>query len=123
MVIMAEQLHHLRFRSTAKSTLLLFIGASFLCSLFPSGNALAEIQQQNPLHHLLLPSQTYHLIFIVVEKTKRQESIPSNDNFLLEESSGYRNYVHFPALMNFAAVTFPLSISKLLYILTTSSCL
>jgi hypothetical protein len=119
---MKEQLKHLQFRTMANNILILFVVTGFLCSLFPSGNALVEIQQ-NPKQHLLLPSQNYHIIFIVAEKTKRQESISSNNNFLLNDLAGYRKHVHFAVLMYFAAETLPSFISNLLYTQTTSSCL
>jgi hypothetical protein len=113
-----------QFRTMAKNILILFLVTGFLCSLFPSGNALAEIQQENPAQ-FLLPSQNYHLIFIVVEKTKRQENIPSTNSSLFDTLSVYRRHVRFAAQIYYytAAETSPSFISNLLYTQTTSSCL
>jgi hypothetical protein len=111
-----------RFRTLTKGILILFTVAGFFCSLFPSSNALTDIRQQNPAQ-LLLPSQNYHLIFIVVDKMKQQESIPSNKTILLDEPSGYHRHIHFAALMIFAVETVPSYISNLLFTQTTSSCL
>jgi hypothetical protein len=123
--IMKQQLQHLQFRTLARNTLLLFVVIGFFCSLFPSGNALAEIQQQNPDQHILLPSQNYHLIFIVVEKTKRQESIPSGNSSLFNALSIHHRQVRFAAQTYYYAAIeiLPLFISNLLYTQTTSSCL
>ena len=122
---MKEQLQHLQFKTTARNIFILFVVTGFLCSLFPSGNALTEIQQQNPARHLLLPSQNYHPIFIVAEKTKQQESISSTKNSLFNTLPVHHRQLCFATQIYYyaAAEISPLYISNLLYTQTTSSCL
>jgi hypothetical protein len=122
---MKEQLQNLQIRTLAKNILILFVVAGFFCSLFPSGKALAEIQQQNSAQHLLLPSQNYHLFFIVVEKTKRQENIPSTNSSLFNALSVHHGHVRFATQICYyvASETSPSFISHLLYTQITSSCL
>jgi hypothetical protein len=114
-----------QFKTLAKNILILFVVVGFFCSLFPSGNALAEIHQQDPVQHLLLPSQNYHLFFIVVEKAKRQENIPSTKSSFFLAPSVHHRQVCFAAQIYYytAAKASSSFISNLLYTQTTSSCL
>jgi hypothetical protein len=120
---MKEQLQNLQIRTLAKNILILFVVAGFFCSLFPSGKALAEIQQHNSAQHLLLPSQNTHFVYIIVEKTKRQENIPPNNSSLFNVPSAHYRHIHFAVLMYIAVETLPSFITNLLYTQTTSSCL
>ena len=82
-----------------------------------------EIQQQNSVQHLLLPSQNNHPIFVVVERTKRQENTPSNDNSFFNTLSVHHREVRFTAQTFYYATLeiLPSFITNLLYTQITSS--
>jgi hypothetical protein len=122
---MKEQIQNLQIGTSARNALLLFVVIGLFCSLFPFGNALAQVQQKDPEQYLFLPAQNYQQFFIVIEKTKRQENIFSTKNPLLNAPFVNPEQVRFAAqIFCFSTPITPSSvISNLLYTQTTSSCL
>jgi hypothetical protein len=111
------------FGTTVKSIFLGFIITVFLCSLVSSSNTPVEIQQQNPAQHFLVPLQNNHLVFVAVEKTKRQENISSDNSSLSYALCVHQRHVRRAAqICRITAIEIlPSYISNLLYTQTTSS--